>query len=445
MKQSIINIMLLLNKEKYPTYCVGGFVRDTIMGYTPNDIDIEVYNIDYENLADILSNFGQIDLIGKSFGIIQLVTHEGLKLDFSIPRIENKVGIGHTNFNCTFDKNITPYDAAQRRDYSINAMLMDVNGNIIDYFHGQEHLKMKILHPTSEAFKEDALRVLRGMQFASRFYLSASELTKQYAKEIFEDYKNISKDRIMHEWLKWAKSPYPFMGIKFLDDTEWINHYPQIANLKITQQNEKYHPEGNVYIHTMTVVEYAASVWQNKVITLAALCHDMGKIRYTVYNEQKEIISPGHNDPTDAILFCKSIGLPNDLTDKISILVKEHMFDTTNPSIKSIKRLINRLEGKVTINDLIKLIEADKNGRLTYYGKTEDLYAIEKIAEEIKLENGKIPPIIQGRDLINSGFKPSPLFGKVLDFVYNIQIDESIDSYSTLLNIAIKTMQLLDV
>lgn len=146
MKQSIINIMLLLNKEKYPTYCVGGFVRDTIMGYTPNDIDIEVYNIDYENLADILSNFGQIDLIGKSFGIIQLVTHEGLKLDFSIPRIENKVGIGHTNFNCTFDKNITPYDAAQRRDYSINAMLMDVNGNIIDYFHGQEHLKMEKFH-----------------------------------------------------------------------------------------------------------------------------------------------------------------------------------------------------------------------------------------------------------------------------------------------------------
>lgn len=114
------------------------------------------------------------------------------------------------------------------------------------------------------------------------------------------------------------------------------------------------------------------------------------------------------------------------------------------------KRRLRQLCGGFFITQTVDqktniIIEADKNGRLTYYGKTEDLYNIEKMAEEINLENGKIPPIIQGRDLIDEGFTPSPLFGKVLDFVYNIQIDESIDSYSTLLNIAIKFMQLLDV
>lgn len=165
-----------LHAAGYRAVVVGGAIRDALLGGQPKDFDIEVYGVAYEQLAGILARHGRVDLVGKSFGVVKLVTREnqgGHEYDFSVPRRDSKLGLGHRDFQATFDPAITPREAASRRDFTINAMAYDpVAHQLLDFFGGADDLKNKVLRATSEAFAEDPLRVLRGMQFASRFDLT---------------------------------------------------------------------------------------------------------------------------------------------------------------------------------------------------------------------------------------------------------------------------------
>src|SRR5712692_9969835 len=154
-----------LAAQGYRAVVVGGAVRDALLGLRPKDFDFEVYGIAYDKLAGLLVHLGRIDLVGKSFGVVKLASG-GASYDFSVPRRDNKIGLHHRDFRATFDENITPREAASRRDFTINAMAWDpLTGEVLDFFHGREDLKSRTLRATSEAFAEDPLRVLRGMQF----------------------------------------------------------------------------------------------------------------------------------------------------------------------------------------------------------------------------------------------------------------------------------------
>ncbi|MBN1854502.1 MAG: CCA tRNA nucleotidyltransferase, partial [Pirellulales bacterium] len=149
------------------THCqlVGGCVRDHLLGKMPKDIDIEVFGLRYDQIADALNHDFRVDVVGQSFGVIKIDN----EIDISLPRSESKCGVGHTGFMVTVDPMMTPRDAAARRDFTINSLAMDFDGQIFDFFGGQEDLNRKILRATTAAFQEDPLRVLRGMQFAARF------------------------------------------------------------------------------------------------------------------------------------------------------------------------------------------------------------------------------------------------------------------------------------
>ena len=159
----------------------GGAVRDALLGLEPADIDVEVYGITYDRLAEMLSRRGRADLVGKSFGVVKF---EGC--DFSVPRRDSKIGAHHRDFLPTFDPSITPREAASRRDFTINAMAYDpVTHEILDFFGGRDDLENRILRATGPAFSEDPLRVLRGMQFACRFNLTLDETaTAELARSI---------------------------------------------------------------------------------------------------------------------------------------------------------------------------------------------------------------------------------------------------------------------
>src|SRR5580704_15232058 len=154
---------------------VGGAVRDALLGLEPKDFDVEVYGISYDRLAGLLAPYGRVDLVGKSFGVVKF-----FGFDFSIPRRESKTGPHHRDFQTQFDESITPREAASRRDFTINAIAYDpVRDEVLDFFGGQEDLKNRVLRATSEAFREDPLRVLRGMQFACRFDLTLDPATAE--------------------------------------------------------------------------------------------------------------------------------------------------------------------------------------------------------------------------------------------------------------------------
>jgi tRNA nucleotidyltransferase (CCA-adding enzyme) len=152
------------------SYLVGGCVRDALLGLPQKDFDIEVFGVSYEQLAGALAHWGKTDLVGRSFGVVKLTLSRGAIHDFTIPRRDSKVAPGHKGFEITFDPNIGPRDAAARRDFTINAMMFDPRkSEMLDFFGGASDLRNKTLRHTTEAFSEDPLRVLRGMQFAARF------------------------------------------------------------------------------------------------------------------------------------------------------------------------------------------------------------------------------------------------------------------------------------
>ncbi|GBU23714.1 hypothetical protein R83H12_00331 [Fibrobacteria bacterium R8-3-H12] len=203
-----------IRSEGGRAFLVGGFVRDSLLGTRDEirDFDIEVYKISQEKLLSILSKHGKPNLIGKAFGVVHL-SRQNIHYDFSFPRTESKTGSGHRAFDVQTDPNLSFEEAAKRRDFTINAMGMELpNLELIDPYNGSEDLKNKILRHVSEAFAEDSLRVLRAVQFAARFELKAAQETIELCKTL--SLSDLSRERIEEEFRKWLlKGVKPSYGL----------------------------------------------------------------------------------------------------------------------------------------------------------------------------------------------------------------------------------------
>ena len=181
-------------------YLVGGCVRDALLGRTVKDFDVEVFGVSYAGLERALRRWGRVDLVGRSFGVVKLTTGSGLAYDFAIPRRDRKVTPGHKGFEVEFDADITPAEAASRRDFTINALMFDPHrGEVLDFFGGKNDLGARVLRHTSAAFVEDPLRVLRGMQFAARFDFTAAPETLALCREIRASYSELAVERVREE------------------------------------------------------------------------------------------------------------------------------------------------------------------------------------------------------------------------------------------------------
>jgi putative nucleotidyltransferase with HDIG domain len=224
---------------------VGGAVRDILLGHPPKDLDFEVYQLDVERLAMVLAPFGRIDAVGRSFGVLKLRTHAGQEFDFALPRRESKVGTGHRGFLAAPDPTMTPQEAAARRDFTINAMALTPDGQVLDFFGGQEDLRARILRHTTTAFAEDPLRVLRGMQFAARFDMRLAPETAALCRQLLPEAPTLAIERVWAEWWKWAtQGARPSAGLRVLEQTGWISLYPELAALVGCEQDPVWHPEG---------------------------------------------------------------------------------------------------------------------------------------------------------------------------------------------------------
>jgi tRNA nucleotidyltransferase (CCA-adding enzyme) len=419
-------------------YLVGGCVRDWLLGNPGKDYDIEVFGLTYEQLARALSHWGKTDLVGRSFGVVKLKVSERVTYDFSIPRRDSKVSPGHKGFEVEFDPNISLAAAAARRDFTINALMYDPRREeVLDFFGGETDLKERILRHTSPAFTEDPLRVLRGMQFAARFELTAAAETIRLCRDVKNSFAELAIERVRDEWFKWAaRSCRPSAGLRFLDTTGWIEHFPEIANLRETPQDPEWHPEGDVFVHTCHCCDALAQQpeWQNAdeptriVLSLGVLTHDFGKAVTTLEAErggQTRIISPGHEEAgvTLAESFCQRIGAPNAITERVLPLVRNHMAHMLTVTDRSVRRLSKRLEPE-NIEHLLLLMRADTMGRPPKpFRLPENVQLLARKAEELHVQSQAPKPIIMGRHLFQFGLKPGPAFKVLLDEAYEAQLE----------------------
>lgn len=424
-------------KQGGDPYFVGGYVRDALMGVECDDIDVEVFNMSMLMLEFILAGFGKVDAVGKEFGVLKFKDGKD-DYDFAIPRRENRIGASHTDFDTECDPSMTIEEASSRRDYTINSIYKDFDGIYYDPNCGRTHLSTRELHPVSNKFLEDPLRILRGMQFAARFKMHATESTKDFGEELVPEFDSISKDRVWHEWYKWATlCASPSCGLRFLQDCEWLSLFPELNRLEFTSQDPEWHPEGNVWTHTKFVCNAANRQCEQfditgedkAVIMFAALLHDIGKPDTTI-QEDGRIRSPNHANVGVPIAeqFLHSINCPHYLIDRILPLVKYHMvLIGVDPTPKFVRRMVVKL-GKAEMSDLIILMQADKEGRPPL-DPTPSLNLIkmmniyEKLMEDGTIENGKIKPIVQGRDLIELGVKSGPNIGAVLKELFSLQLN----------------------
>jgi tRNA nucleotidyltransferase (CCA-adding enzyme) len=417
---------------------VGGCIRDSLLDINSKDIDIEVYNISFDELVNILSNYGKVDTVGKQFGVTKLTTTTD-DYDFAFPRRDNKVGVGYTGFEVEVDSTMSYKEAASRRDFTFNSIMWNpLTGEVIDEFNGVKHLQEGLLVATSDKFAEDPLRVLRAMQFAGRMNLVCDTYTSKLAASLMHEYSFISIERVWIEWYKWAtKSVVPSKGIQVLIDSNWLSLFPELMAMKDVPQEPKWHPEGPVLWHTMLVCDAMANICNREGITgedkavliFACLCHDMAKPTTTVVVEGV-IKSPGHEKegelPTRS--FLASIGCPNKIIDRVVPLVVRHLAHLSCQSKKAVRRLAEALYPS-TIVELGWVIEADQSGRppITPH-MPDECKAMLDIAKNCNCSSGKVLPLITGKHLISKGVKPSKQMGELLSSLFDAQLEGKFNS-----------------
>src|SRR6266850_2364970 len=424
--------------ELEQAFVVGGCVRDWLLGCPIKDRDIEVFGLDYNRLSTALSRWGKTDLVGRSFGVVKLTLPNGPTFDFTIPRRDSKVAPGHKGFEIDFDSSIPPEEAAARRDFTINSLMFNPRSKqLLDFFGGESDLRSGILRHTGPAFVEDPLRVLRGMQFAARFNLSADPKTLALCRSIKASFSELPSERVRDEWFKWAaKSTVPSAGLRFLVETEWIDHFPELKALRGSLQDPGWHPEGDVFVHTAHCCDALVNLaeWQQAdeetriVLSFAILTHDFGKPESThqaVQDGEMRIISPGHEEAGVPLAesFLARFRAPNAIIERVLPLVRAHMSHLQEVTDRSVRRLSKRLEPE-NINHLCVVMTADAFGRPPRPQKVPRVVqALQAKAAELKVESDAPKPILQGRDLVKLGMKPGPQMGALLKKGYDAQLE----------------------
>ena len=417
---------------------VGGCVRDELLGLKPKDFDIECFGISGQDLQATLGEKFELDLVGISFGVIKL---KHLEIDVAMPRRETKLGLGHRAFGMEYDPTLTIEAASSRRDFTINAIYRDpLTDEILDPWNGRVDLEKRILRHVSPHFVEDPLRVLRGMQFVARFDLTPAPETIEVCRGMTPE--GLAPERLFGEWEKLLTQGVKISkGLNFLKDVGWVKYYPELEKLIGCKQDPEWHPEGDVWNHTLCCLDAYAKERDNRtveqseqsnnpddlIVGLAVLCHDFGKPKCTAYDPvRKRIRSLGHDEegvePT--LSFLRRLTNEERLLKEVPPLVRLHMRPFAMWRDKSSDGAIRRLAAKVVrIDRLIRVAAADDAGRPPFPSEPEPLRWLAEQAERLRVADSAPKPIVQGRDLIALGMKPGVEFGRILKAAYEAQLD----------------------
>ncbi|PKK82466.1 MAG: hypothetical protein CVT49_13595 [candidate division Zixibacteria bacterium HGW-Zixibacteria-1] len=412
-------------------YEVGGAIRDRMMNRSVEikDRDYLVCGIPYRDLSNILNKFGQVDLVGRSFGVIKYTEyhHESpCTFDIALPRKEFSTGPGHRDFSVTFDPGLRVEDDLFRRDFTINAMAVSLeNNDLIDPYGGMEDLKnrcIRIVSPVS--FPEDPLRMLRAVQFAARFEFDIDPATLASMKEHAALITSVSPERISEELNKMlVRAERPSIGFRLMEQTGLLEHViPEMMEMIGVDQPGGYH-KYDVYEHTLYAIDASPKVLH---VRLAALFHDICKPQTRQLTEDKATFY-GHESYGAKVVVrvLKRLRYSTEVIDNVRMLVERHMF-TTEVTDKGLRRLVRKV-GKELIFDLLDLRRADVEAQ-GMGGITDD---VDKFESDIRDELDRKPPFsvadleLDGRDIMAIfEIPPSPLIGAVLNHLLEIVLDD---------------------
>jgi len=425
---------------------VGGYVRDRLLGIESKDLDIEVFGLSFEELERLLSTLGEVIHVGKAFGVFRV---KGLDVDFSLPRRDSKVRPGHTGFDVAYDPEMSFAEAARRRDLTMNAIGLDpLTLEYLDPHGGRRDLREKRLRATDPVhFPEDPLRGLRVAGFAARFEMTPDEELKKLCSGL--DLAELSAERVFGELEKLLlRSEKPSIGFELLRETRLLRFFPEIEALVGVPQEPDWHPEGDVWIHTMMVLDEAAKLRTGHAeddlpLMYGALAHDFGKPATTRTIEGR--ITSYEHDVKGAVIaeaFLEKLRAPKELTKKVEALVRHHLapalFHKNGATAKAYRRLARDLDASgVRPDQLLRVATADHLGRTT-----DDAFArrfpsgehFKKMMESLELTVEAPKDVVLGRHLIARGLRPGPEFGRLLAECRDVQDETGWDDPERILD-----------
>lgn len=437
-------------------YIVGGLVRDLMLGCSDSalatiDIDVEIHGVSCQQLQEILSVYGPVDMVGVSFGVLRIATVSGI--DWSIPRLDSTGR--HPEVTLVPSLSIT--DALRRRDLTMNAMAIHVaTGMLYDPFGGMHDLHVRTLRaPDPNFFIQDPLRFYRVVQAISRFEMYPDAVLTDVCKRI--DVTAVSRERIGAEFEKlFLRAKRPSLGIRWLAAIGRLSEVlPELAATQGVLQDMAWHPEGDVFEHTMQAIDAAASLAyadgaDRALVIYAALCHDLGKALVTRVIDGR-IRSIGHDRAgvESARNLLRRIALNKRMIRAITMLVLHHMapvqfvMNTSRPA--AYKRLALALAPGLSLQHLVYLAYADKRARNPLRGAPlqQQLPEVDAFAEQaaaLGVLYEPEPPVLRGSDIVAHGIY-GPRCGALLKQAYDIQINESIRDADLLLRRVLKNIR----
>ena len=423
-------------------YVVGGAVRDALLGRDVREYDVEVFGLPAADLRRVLAAHGRLNVVGEAFTVFKLAGLDGLDgaVDFALPRRDSKVGPGHRGIAVVGDPSLPVEEASRRRDFTVNALLYDpFAGEVLDPHGGRADLAARRLRAVDpRTFGEDPLRALRAVQMAARFELTVDDATADLCAAM--PLRELPAERVFGEIEKLLlKARRPAIGLALLARWGLLDAVaPQLVPLAATPQDPEWHPEGDVWTHTLLAVDQAAALIGDLeharalTVMLATLLHDVGKPATTRF-ERGRLRSPGHEEagipPATSLLDRWRVHTLHgfDVRAQVLALVGNHLKpgqlydDRERVSDGAIRRLAGRCEPLL----LYKVARADCLGRAGDFPPVAMEWFLDRV-RQLDVVHKPPEPLLRGRDVLALGLSPGPEVGRVVRAVYEKQLDGAV-------------------
>ena len=419
---------------------VGGWVRDRLLELPEPDksnVDLEVFGLPGDRVRALLESFGRVEAVGESFQVYKIGD-----IDVSLPRRDSKAGRGHRGFVVTGDPDMSIAEAARRRDFTLNAISWDpLTGEYFDPFDGRRDLERRLLRFVDpDTFGDDSLRVLRGVQFIARFGLTIEASTAALCRQIPLD--DLPAERVWGEFEKLLLAPTPSIGFTAAMDLGVIAKlFPELQALAGCPQEPEWHPEGDVWVHNLQVIDRARTRIddlprpQQLAVMLGAVCHDLGKPATTRFLDGR-IRSLDHEEqgvaPAGALLDRLNVNAFDgyDVRKQVLGITAQHLKPGSWFKVRDEvgDGAFRRLAHKVDLELLARVAKSDCEGRRPgNFDCTAMDWFLER-ARALGVQHRPPEPILLGRHLLALGLKPGPRVGEILKAVYEQQMDGTVTS-----------------
>lgn len=412
-----VEIVRKLRAGKFQAYFVGGCVRDLVMDREPADYDVATDATPQQ----VLEIFPEGITVGEAFGVI-IVPREAGNVEVATFRSDGRYGDGRHPDDVSFAR--TPEEDVRRRDFTINGLLFDpVKKKVLDLVGGQTDIHRRVVRTIGDPldrFAEDRLRMLRAVRFAARFDFALDPAALDAIRKLAPEIKTVSAERIRDEVLKILTEARARRGFELLDQTGLLAEVlPEIKAMQGVEQPPEFHPEGDVWIHTLMMLEGLRS--PSKTLALGVLLHDVGKPR--TFSVRERIRFDGHVEigATMAEEICTRLRMPTRDTERVVELVRHHLRFKDFPRMKrSTQMRFLRMEG---FDEHLELHRLDC---LSSHRNLENYEMARRLLAETPVEEIKPAPLVNGDDLIARGYTPGPAFKDILRAVEDAQLEGKI-------------------